>query len=76
MIKVEIYKLDGIEDGIAAMESPEGMMLYFGAEHLPEKAASGDCFTLENGAFVLQREETEKRRTAISDLLEGLVNKK
>lgn len=73
---MEIYKLDSIEDGIAAMENPDGMMLYFSPDRLPEGSKSGDCFTLENGVFVLQKEETENRRTVISDLLEGLMSKK
>ncbi|MBQ7875522.1 MAG: DUF3006 domain-containing protein [Oscillospiraceae bacterium] len=73
---MEIYKLDSIEEGVAAMESPEGLMLYFSAERLPENSKTGDCFTLENKRFVFQKEETEKRRAAISVLLDGLMNKK
>lgn len=73
---MEVYKLDSIEDGIAAVESPDGMMLYFKMERLPESAKEGDCFTLENGCFVFQKDETEKRRTSVSDLLDALVNKK
>lgn len=73
---MELYKLDCIEDGIAAMEDPDGMMLYFSSNRLPKGAKSGDCFAFENGIFVLQKEETEKRRAEISGLLEELLNKK
>lgn len=76
MKEMELYKLDSIEDGIAAMEAPDGMMLYFSANRLPEGSNSGDCFTLENGDFIFRKEETEDRRKAISGLLESLINKK
>lgn len=38
MIKTEIYKLDRIEDGIAAIETPNGRIEHQKAEVLPEGA--------------------------------------
>ena len=76
MTKPELFKLDSIEEGIAAIENPEGMMIYFSSERLPEGAKSGDCFTFEDGIFVFQKDETENRRKVVSDLLDELINKK
>ena len=71
----EIYKLDSIEDGIAAVEDPFGGMIYIKAERLPENSHAGDCFVLENGEFVFLLEETESRKARISSLLDKLVKK-
>lgn len=75
MIKMEIYRLDSIEDGIAAVENPDGAMLYIPANRLPDNSKSGDCLTFENGSFQIAPEETEFRRTLIKGLLDNLINK-
>ena len=72
---MEVYKIDSIEDGIAAVEDPNGLMLYFSAERLPEGAKEGDCLSLEDGVFSVKQEETENRRAALKSLLDSLVKK-
>ncbi len=72
----EIYKLDRIEEGIAAVENSDGAMLYVSASRLPENSKSGDCFTFEKGRFFPDPEETEKRRKKIKAALDGIINKK
>ncbi|MBR3953602.1 MAG: DUF3006 domain-containing protein [Oscillospiraceae bacterium] len=76
MIKTEIYKLDRIEDGIAAIETPNGRIEHQKAEVLPKGAKSGDCFTFENGRFIPAKTETEKRRKLISSLLDEIIAEK
>ena len=76
MMETEIYKLDRIEDGIAAIEKPDGDFIDIDASSLPENAKSGDCFTFEDGFFNPVKEETEKRRSLISSLLDEMVTKK
>ncbi len=76
MSKTEIYRLDSIEEGIAAMESSKGIMFYFSANTLPPKAKEGDCFDFKNGNFFFNCDETEKRKNEISDLLDSVITKK
>ena len=73
---MDIYVLDRIEDGIAAIENSDKAMLYVSASRLPENAESGDCFTFEKGVFYLAPDETEKRRRKIKALLDEIVAKK
>lgn len=72
---MDIYKLDRIEEGIAAVENPDGVMLYVSAARFPKDAKSGDCFTFEKGSFFLCQIESEKRRKAIASLLDDIVEK-
>ncbi len=72
---MEIYKLDSIEDGVAAIESPDKMMLYIKAEKLPENAKEGDCFTLEGEGFVMVKNETNLRKNEISSLIDSIITK-
>ena len=76
MIKMDIYILDRIEDGIAAIQNSDKAMLYVSASRLPENAKSGDCFTFEKGTFYPAPDETEKRRRKIKGLLDKIIAKK
>ena len=71
----EIYKLDRIEEGIAAVENSDGAILYVSKSRLPENSKSGDCFTFEKGRFFFDYEETEKRRRKIKEVLDGIIIK-
>lgn len=71
----EIYKLDRIEEGIAAVENSDRAILYVSASRLPENSKSGDCFTFEKGRFYFDPEETEKQRGKIKVLLDEIINK-
>ena len=76
MMKMEIYKLDRIEDGIAAVENTDGAMLFVSASRLPENAKDGNCLTFEKGRFYLAPAETDFRKKVIKGLLDDLINKK
>jgi hypothetical protein len=73
---MEIYILDRIENGVAAIENSDKAMMYVSASRLPEGAKSGDCFTFEKGCFFFDPEETEKRRKEIKNLLDEIITKK
>ena len=73
---MDIYVLDRIEDGIAAVENSDKAMLFVSASRLPENAKSGDCFTFEKGTFYPAPEETEKRRAKIKGILDEIITKK
>ena len=73
---MDIYVLDRIEDGIAAIENSDKAMLYVSASRLPENSTSGDCFTFEKGVFYPAPEETEKRRADVKSLLDKIITKK
>lgn len=70
---MDIYVLDRIEGGIAAIENSDKAMLYVSSGRLPEDAKSGDCFFFEKGNFVFAPEETKKRRNGIKNLLDEIV---
>ena len=72
---MDIYKLDRIEEGIASVENPDGVMLYVSASRFPEGTKSGDCFAFEKGYFIFLPEETEKRRSETASLLLNIVKK-
>jgi hypothetical protein len=72
----EIYTLDRIEEGIAAVINSDNATLYISASRLPENSKSGDCFTFEKGCFFFDPEETEKRRKEIKNLLDEIITKK
>lgn len=71
---MEIYKLDSIEDKIAALECPDGSVIYMNPARLPENAKEGDCFALSDEGFVFLEEETENRRKKISSLLDSIIS--
>ncbi len=76
MIFTESYKIDSIEDGIAAVETPEGAMLYLKASRLPQGAKAGDLLSLENGVFKVISAETAARKEEIFTALENTLTKK
>lgn len=73
---MEIYILDRIENGVAAIENSDKAMMYVSAGRLPEGAKSGDCFTFEKGSFFPAPEVTEKRRAEIKGLLDKIIAEK
>ena len=73
---MEIYKLDRIEEGIAAVENSDGAMLFVSKSRLPENAKEGDCLTFEKGRFHLAPAETEFRKKVIKGLLDDLISEK
>lgn len=75
MSSTDIYKLDRIENGIAAVENPDGATLYVSAGRFPENSRSGDCFSFQKGCFIFEKEETEKRRKKIQNLLDEIMAK-
>ena len=76
MIKMEVYKLDRIEEGIAAVENTDGAMLFVSASRLPEDAKDGDCLTFEKGRFYLAPEKTKFIRKNVKNILDNLISEK
>ncbi len=72
---MELYILDRIEDGIAAVETPDKIMMYINADKLPPNSRTGDCFTLESGEFIKSETATKERKSEISSLINSIITK-
>ncbi|MBE6885015.1 MAG: DUF3006 domain-containing protein [Ruminococcaceae bacterium] len=66
---MEKYIIDRIEEGWAICEGEAGNHICIAAEQLPEEAKEGDCLIVEGTRIVVDREETEKRRAHIRNLM-------
>lgn len=75
-MKKEIYILDRIEEGIAAVINSDNATLFVSASRLPENSKSGDCFTFEKGCFFFAPEETAMRKKEIKSLLDEIITEK
>ena len=75
-MKKEIYILDRIEEGIAAVINSDNATLFVSASRLPENSKSGDCFTFEKGRFYLAPEKTKFIRKNVKNILDNLISEK
>lgn len=75
-MKKEIYILDRIEEGIAAVINSDNATLFVSASRLPENSKSGDCFTFEKGCFFFAPKETAMRKKEIKSLLDEIITEK
>lgn len=66
--------IDRFEGNIAVLETDSGMM-DIDRSLLPENAAEGDVLTYENGAWVIDRQLTDYRRSRIQQRLHRLMKK-
>lgn len=73
---MDYYVLDGVEDGIARLESPEGGLYCLPAKQLPETAREGDCLREENGCYIVDEQLTALRRERLSALRSRLIKRK
>ena len=70
---MDYYVLDGVEDGIARLESPEGGLLCLSAGQLPETVCEGDCLRKENGCYIVDEQLTAMRRERLRSLRKKLI---
>ncbi len=66
------YIIDRFEGEFAICEDENGVMHDIEKALLPANAAAGDCFKERNGAYVLDSQETARRREAIRRKLNSL----
>ncbi len=66
------YIIDRFEGEFAICEDETGAMHNIKKALLPASAAAGDCLEEINGAYVLDPQETARRREAIRGKLEAL----
>jgi hypothetical protein len=66
------YIIDRFEGDWAVCESADGKMVDIEKSKLPKNAEVGDVIILENGHFRVDKEETDKRRKEIEDLMNEL----
>jgi translation initiation factor 6 (eIF-6) len=66
------YIIDRFEGDLAVCEAEDGKMVEIEKSKLPENAEVGDVIILENGHFLVNKEETDKRRKEIEDLMNEL----
>jgi hypothetical protein len=63
------YIIDRFEDDLAVCEDENGKMVDIEKSKLPKNAEVGDVIILENGHFRVDKEETDKRRKEIEELM-------
>lgn len=63
----QLYVIDRFEDDLAVCEH-DGGMVNIPRAALPKGAAEGDALILENGVYLPDRDETERRREEIRRL--------
>jgi Protein of unknown function (DUF3006) len=66
------YIIDRFEGDLAVCEAEDGKMVEIEKSKLPENAEVGDIIVLENGHFRVDKEETDRRRKEIEDLMNEL----
>lgn len=71
--KVMKYTIDRIGETIVICEDENGDMVKVQALELPEGVREGDILTKADGTWILEREETKRRRQRIRDKLKGLT---
>ena len=69
------YIIDRLEEGFAVCELDDGSFLKIPLEQLPEGVAEGDCLTEQDGIYMVDEEETRRRREYAASLLKKLSNK-
>ncbi|ARP44588.1 MULTISPECIES: DUF3006 domain-containing protein [Anoxybacillaceae] len=66
------YIIDRFEGDLAVCEAEDGKMVDIEKSNLPKNAEVGDVIILENGHFRVDKEDTDKRRKEIEDLMNEL----
>lgn len=70
------WSLDRIEEDLAVLIGDDEEQVNVPLDQLPDGAKAGDCFTVSDGRYVFDLQETESRRDRISRLEELLRSKK
>jgi Protein of unknown function (DUF3006) len=66
------YIIDRFEGDLAVCEAEDGKMVDIEKSKLPKNAEVGDVIILENGHFRVNKDETDRRRKEIEDLMNEL----
>lgn len=66
------YIIDRFEGDLAVCEAEDRKTIDIERSKLPENADVGDVIILENGHFRVDKQETNKRRKEIEDLMNEL----
>lgn len=70
------YSLDRFEEGQAVLLGDDGTTLIADGWELPAEAREGDILRLgEDGQFVVDREETDRRQQEVADLLRRILDR-
>lgn len=66
------YIVDRIEENIIVLQDENGHMININKNNVYEKVKEGDCLRKENNRFLLDIEETKKRKMRIDKLMKGM----
>ncbi len=69
------YVVERIESGIAVCELADGSFVKIPLEQLPEGVCEGDCITEQDGVYIIDEDETRRRREYAASLLKKLKSK-
>ncbi|MBR5485715.1 MAG: DUF3006 domain-containing protein [Oscillospiraceae bacterium] len=69
------YIVERIEAGIAVCELADGSFVKIPLEQLPENVCEGDCIIEQDGVYIIDEDETQRRREYAASLLKKLANK-
>lgn len=70
------WSLDRIEENLAVLIGDDEKQIIVPIDQLPAGVKAGDCFTVSDGQYVYDPQETENRRNRISYLEQLLRSKK
>jgi len=67
-----ILIVDRIEEGVAVCEGEGGSFTHIPLSALPRGIREGDCLRPEGDGYVIDKEETARRRAALKSLFDRL----
>ena len=67
--------IDRIEGDIAVCERPDRTMVHIKLSELPAGVREGDCLAVDSGAYIVDTEETARRRKQNSDKFARLLSR-
>lgn len=68
----EIFVVDRIEGEYIILEDSNGEILSLKKEMFKEQPSEGDCLRKENNYFIIDKNETEKRKEKILKRMKGM----
>lgn len=66
------YIVDRIEENIIVLQDENGYMINLNKNNVDGNVKEGDCLRKENNRFLLDKEETKKRKIRIDKLMKGM----
>ena len=68
------FSIDRFEADLAVLEAQDGALVRIVRRFLPAEAREGDVIALQNGAWVVLHEETERLRAELFAMQEDLFD--